>query len=693
MPAPERARRRGAAASFVAALLFVALAAPASAAQNRANVTESNATGPHVPAAAGLPVLEGVGAEQASLAIERARGKRLSDEKAWLRLGHWREGTFGRYSEADGVGFFFSDDGTRDPQAELEATIRAFHAPAEVFAAEDPQHPLCRFPARLRFLLRAGVLEPGALPRPKCARLVSWLSLVAGDSATLVFAGPYLNNPSSMYGHTLLRIDRRGSSAGSELLGYVLNYAAIPWTENGLLYVVLGLTGGFDGRFTIIPYYMKTQEYANLEHRDLWEYRLALTPAEVETILLHAWELGNTSFDYFFLDENCSYHLLSLLEVARPELDLTSGFVTHVIPSDTIRVVKAQPGLVASRHFRPSHARVMGVRREALSEEEQALAMSLSRGPDAATWRAVGALPSPRQAAVLDAAYDHFTYERGFSVPAEDEDPAAVAAEEQQKRARERELLVARGKLKLRGEAPVVPEDEPPEEGHGTFSIGAGGGVMDGGPFTELMLRPALHDPLSPQHGYLRDTELEMFSARLRFDPRWLAGDATADLPWISRIDFVRIVSASPMEGWIRKPSWRVAFGLRAPPDGACRSVTCLEAGVEGGPGIALASGLLGREVWYGFFDAMLAAGPDLRPHYRIGLGPALGMTAGGDVLRLQLEAGTRWDVLGDERSGLGAPRLRGGLSYLLTQSADLRLSARLDDDHPEAALTLVVYP
>jgi hypothetical protein len=35
-------------------------------------------------------------------------------------------------------------------------------------------------------------------------------------------------------------------------------------------------------------------------------------------LLMHAWELGNASFDYFFFKENCSYHLLSLLEYADP---------------------------------------------------------------------------------------------------------------------------------------------------------------------------------------------------------------------------------------------------------------------------------------------------------------------------------------------------------------------------------------
>ena len=60
-----------------------------------------------------------------------------------------------------------------------------------------------------------------------------------------------------------------------------------------------------------------------LENRDVWEYELNLEPHEIERLLAHTWELGFTRFDYYFFDENCSYHLLSLLDVARPGVELT----------------------------------------------------------------------------------------------------------------------------------------------------------------------------------------------------------------------------------------------------------------------------------------------------------------------------------------------------------------------------------
>ena len=72
-----------------------------------------------------------------------------------------------------------------------------------------------------------------------------------------------------------------------------------------------------------MPYYRKVREYNDIESRDIWEYKLKLSEEEVSRVLLHLWEMQRAEFDYYFLDENCSYQLLSLLDVAREDLHLT----------------------------------------------------------------------------------------------------------------------------------------------------------------------------------------------------------------------------------------------------------------------------------------------------------------------------------------------------------------------------------
>ena len=49
--------------------------------------------------------------------------------------------------------------------------------------------------------------------------------------------------------------------------------------------------------------------------------------------------MQSATFDYYFADENCSYQLLALLQLARDDLDLTSSFNFHAIPSDTVAVL------------------------------------------------------------------------------------------------------------------------------------------------------------------------------------------------------------------------------------------------------------------------------------------------------------------------------------------------------------------
>lgn len=56
-----------------------------------------------------------------------------------------------------------------------------------------------------------------------------------------------------------------------------------------------------------------------MDFRDIWEYDLAFSQEEMDRMLLHVWELFFTNFDYY-IKENFSYHLLSLIEAAKPDV-------------------------------------------------------------------------------------------------------------------------------------------------------------------------------------------------------------------------------------------------------------------------------------------------------------------------------------------------------------------------------------
>ena len=95
-----------------------------------------------------------------------------------------------------------------------------------------------------------------SLPIVACDRFAKGLGSLRPKSITLVFSSYYLSNPSSMFGHTLLRIDQETTAEGNELLDYAINYAADIEDILGLEYVVRGAFGYLNGYFSLTPYYL-----------------------------------------------------------------------------------------------------------------------------------------------------------------------------------------------------------------------------------------------------------------------------------------------------------------------------------------------------------------------------------------------------------------------------------------------------
>jgi hypothetical protein len=166
----------------------------------------------------------------------------------------------------------------------------------------------------------------------------------------LVFTSAYLNNPASLFGHTLLRLDRRGEPASTQLLAYAVSYAADDSGSTGLMYGIKGIAGGFTGYFELQSYDRLVRTYSDIENRDIWEYRLNLTPGQMARLVAHLWELREVRFDYYFFSENCAWQLLTLLEVADPSRVLSDRFALWVAPPDVLRLINAKPGWWAALH-------------------------------------------------------------------------------------------------------------------------------------------------------------------------------------------------------------------------------------------------------------------------------------------------------------------------------------------------------
>lgn len=312
--------------------------------------------------------------------INKATEHKLWERRDWDVLLHYKPRLIssGVKSLVDARSFFLASNGSTDPKAELEATLKSFFADKP--GIDEQQHAQCMFAARYDWLKRELNFDTTRLPEKRCERLDQWISELKPNGVSLIFPVTYLNSPASMFGHTLLRIDSSFHNESTRLLAQSVSYAARTQQERGIGFALKGLFGGYRGMFSVLPYYFRVKEYGDIENRDIWEYQLNLSPGEVRRILLHLWELQSVYFDYFFIDENCSYHLLSLLEAARPSLRLTDGFKWYAIPADTIRSVTQVPGLLKKVVFRPSRRTMLQRRAQRLDATLQEMAVQLAEG-------------------------------------------------------------------------------------------------------------------------------------------------------------------------------------------------------------------------------------------------------------------------------------------------------------------------
>lgn len=268
---------------------------------------------------------------------------KLYENPYWAKLLHYRDGI----SEVDSTNFFISSEGKNDLKKELLETINSLE--------NGTNDVLCRFPLRVKWLKEnIKSLEEKIVIYP-CEDLDEFLKLTDAKHITMVFPTAHINSPASMYGHTFFKVD---SDKETPLLSNAINYAAKTDEKNGLIFAYNGLFGGYEGRYSILPYYEKLKEYNNLEQRDVWEYDLNLTQDEIDIVMLHTWEIKDSYSDYYFFKENCSYNILWFLELARPSLDLVSYFDFKAIPLDTIKIL-TKYDLITNSKYRYSNLKKM----------------------------------------------------------------------------------------------------------------------------------------------------------------------------------------------------------------------------------------------------------------------------------------------------------------------------------------------
>ena len=523
----------------------------------------------------------------AAAEIQAAESSAYSPE--WLALGHYRPQGNGQYeSTIDSDNFFLAPDGKENPENELKATIA-------LFAGQDEKR--CFFPGRYLYLKKHKLTSADF---PKCKEYEQFQKDLQPAGVTLLFTDAYMNNPSSLFGHTLLRIDT--ARKGTQLLAHGANYGAFTaGQENSVLFAVLGLTGGYYGGFTVKPYYDVINTYNNIENRDIWELNLDFTPEELDLFVAHLWEVGQAQSRYYFFTRNCSYMLMETLDAVRPGLHLADDFPVQAIPLDTVKAVYSRPGLVKGINYRPSRQAKIKHRYKQMNTKEKEAYLAAIKNQD---WTLSGVDDNAAKADILETAYQYVQYQY-----------VAHELELSDYRQRSFKALLARNKIAENGKMEELKDGKNPLFSHNAMRAVFGAGIRNGEAFQEVSYRPAYHSLTDDNYGFLRGAEINFLNTTFRhYDD--------SDKTVLQQFDLVGIKSLSPIDAMFKPISYLINADVKREMNpGTEKEGYTFNLKVGGGSTVAL-----NEEIWFYFLGSVYAGYGAILPDNTIG---GLGWTAG----------------------------------------------------------------
>lgn len=418
----------------------------------------------------------------------------------------------------------------------MEETIKSFYD-TNLEDSKEHQHPICKFPARFEFLNKH--LNFKSLPKVNCKKFNEFYNEVNPESLTLIFPSGYINNPASMFGHTLIRIDRKDSyKKNSHINSIIINYGADTGGEtSGVIFAFRGVFGLYRGLFSATPYYTMTNTYSNLENRDIWEYKLNYTSDEAAFYTKHMWELIFADTNYYFFKKNCSYLMLETLNVLRPSVDLTEEYDVYTAPIDTIKTLQ-QNGLIDSRYYRPS-----------LQKKIQAESKNLDRNEIKSIIKYV------KKDKPLDLGNDQLAYGVAYQYLEYQRAKNNIDLKSYRKKSIELLKSINNSNIDIDKEYITIKEPLPPEEGHKIGKAGLSLGRYNGDNYLQLSYKPSYHELIDDGSGFEKNSEISFFDTELRyyFDREKLD---------LQKFDFVRIKSLATRNSFFKPISFSILFGI-----------------------------------------------------------------------------------------------------------------------------------
>jgi hypothetical protein len=424
---------------------------------------------------------------------------------------------------------FFVDKklGATDPAAELKAEVELLSREIPV----DNNHPQCLYPSRYRFLKDHFQLQPPV----RCPQYQTWLQEYQPEDLVFVYASQYISNPASVFGHSFFLLTSRKQTKGFWL---TYNYAAaIPQKTSGFSYVWGGLTGWFTGDYSVMPLYNRLMQYASIENRDLWFYKIKLTAQELDFFLSHMWELVHAAnFTYYFLNENCAAIMQRTFSAILPDMH-DSGSHMYVEP---IQVVKSlyRKGRIKNVDFVPAEGELLAAHIDGLDSEEEQVFREAIAHPDADLSKADAkssealvqytAFQARKNGGQIQEKYKKLQ-RTAYIRRADFSDPAFVFQKDE-----------------------VMPN--APHLARDSFSFDAGGSQVNGQGVADLSFSLGVHDLLDPDAGFLRNSSIEFLDVKVSADAHGI---------WLRDLIFANLESFRSYHFFDPNAAWRIKASIK----------------------------------------------------------------------------------------------------------------------------------
>ncbi|MGP9688283.1 Lnb N-terminal periplasmic domain-containing protein [Psychrobacter sp. AOP22-C1-C5] len=585
---------------------------------------------------------------------EQVKTENLAQHTTWRRLLYFiddQKNVFGKNkntSVVDDPNFFLSEKGHQDSGAELDMMLVAL---ADKLAmpvssnAVQANSALCRFPARVQWLTEQLDIDQATV-QVDCPELDEWTQKLAPEQLSIMFAQEYLDNPTSAFAHTLLRIDSKASVADPSKIhhAYALNYTVGGDPSDSFpVYAVKSMIGGYDNAIEIDPYPARFAKYLQDDERDAWTYQLDLTPSEVQQIIRHVWETKDLKMPYYFATDNCASEILRLIDVVRPQQHLLSQLPYVVIPSDVVQLLNNE-SLLASTTYTPADSTLRQAQLNEINQQHDQLG------------------------------YHNSAKQTFNEVKSAQLNPVSS--------------MSADGKTLL--EPSIMPSDNNPIDRHPLQLGHIGIGQRGDNNYIDVGIRAGYHDTLDRPSGFPQFFDLEGASATLRFYDKDNNSDNQQNSVVLQNFTLIRGRSFNPINSAKKGKTWGAAIEATRVNDGSQQEsddhlVGSLgyETGWSWAFGTPRANtGEMPPQLCYTFLSGTAQTGRGLNKGFRVGTGMNVGCRYQiNNQLRAQAELQLPYWYHGssdepDVRGHYWQPISTLGLQYDIDKKQALRLNA-----------------